>query len=84
MVADVETKPTFKAGKPKALFNFRDIGASRAGLVQFGFDISPDGKRFLMTKPRQTTAGESAAARPRKIIIVANWFEELKQRVPGK
>jgi len=83
MAADVETKPTFKAGKAKALFNFRDIGTSRARLLS-GFDISPDGKRFLMTKQRQTTASEPAAARPHKINVVVNWFEELKQRVPVK
>ena len=47
------------------------------------WDISPDGKRFLMMKaaasrPRPPSAG------PRKINIVLNWFEELKQRVPVK
>jgi len=40
------------------------------------FDIHPDGRRFLMMKP--------AAEAPRKIIIVLNWLEELKQRVPLK
>jgi hypothetical protein len=80
MAVDVETKPTFKAGKPKALFNLRDIGV-RAG---FGFDISPDGKRFLVLKRKLPGAAASASASPRKIIVVANWFEELKQRVPVK
>jgi len=45
-------------------------------------DISPDGKRFLMIK--ETASGESAAESPRKINVVLNWFEELKQRVPAK
>jgi hypothetical protein len=28
-----------------------------------------------------TTAGKAAAENPHKINVVANWFEELKQRV---
>ena len=38
------------------------------------YDIAPDGKRFLMIKP----AMESEA----RIILVQNWFEELKRLVP--
>ncbi len=48
------------------------------------WDISPDGKRFLMIKPPVSTGGVLEAAGPRKINIVLNWLEELKQRVPVK
>ena len=44
-------------------------------------DINPDGKRFLMMKPIGTTDDESASPIPRKIIVVINWFEVLKDRV---
>jgi len=47
------------------------------------FDVSPDGKRFLMTK-RVAAPSSTAAASRQKIYIVVNWLEELKQRVPGK
>jgi hypothetical protein len=44
------------------------------------FDVTPDGRRFLMVFPaEQATAGEPV--RP-TINIVENWFEELRQRVP--
>jgi len=46
------------------------------------WDISPDGKRFLMMKEPEAVA--SAGGSPRKINIVLNWTEELKQRVPVK
>jgi Tol biopolymer transport system component len=69
---DVQTEPTFKAGKPKILFQG----------VYLGWDLSPDGKRFLMTKPLASTSAASTAVGPRKINIVLNWFEELKERVP--
>jgi eukaryotic-like serine/threonine-protein kinase len=71
---DVQTEPTFKTGKPKLLFQ----GAYSA------WDLSPDGKRFLMIKPPASTPAAPTAAGPQKINIVLNWFEELKQRVPVK
>jgi hypothetical protein len=46
------------------------------------WDISPDGKRFLMMKETGSTA--SGGGGPRKINIGVNWLEELKQRVPVK
>ncbi|MFX1265343.1 MAG: protein kinase, partial [Promethearchaeota archaeon] len=82
MAVEVETEPTFKLGKPKILLNIGDIGPT-----WFGFDISHDGQRFLMIKPLETTDDESTeefiAEMPRKINIVLNWFEELKERVLG-
>jgi len=39
------------------------------------YDISPDGKRFLMMK-------EGLIQQQTPINIVLNWFEELKERVP--
>ena len=41
------------------------------------YDVSADGKRFLLIKQAPVTQ----AAAPR-IIVVQNWFEELKARVP--
>jgi hypothetical protein len=41
-------------------------------------DISPDGQPFLLMKPE---AGSAASARP-QIMVVQNWFEELKRLVP--
>jgi hypothetical protein len=48
------------------------------------WDISPDGKRFLMIKPPTSTGAASPAEGLRKINIVINWTEELKQKVPAK
>ena len=44
------------------------------------FDISPDGRRFLMIK--NTASGDSA--RPEnQIVMIQNWHEELKRLVPA-
>ena len=43
------------------------------------YDIAPDGERFLALKnPGTTTEGEPTA----QIIVIENWFEELKERGP--
>jgi len=79
MAVSVETEPTFNCGKPRVLFK----GSFVAGYGESPpWDISPDGKRFLMIKPPQSSA--SAGEPQRKINIVLNWFEELKQKVPVK
>jgi serine/threonine protein kinase/Tol biopolymer transport system component len=71
MAVDVQTSPNFHAGTPKMLF---ETDASPALL---GWDVSPDGRRFLMTRPGATQTGQQPEMR-----VVLNWFEELRRRVP--
>jgi serine/threonine-protein kinase len=80
MAVSVETGPTFSLGTPKTLFRLTYVAGSAS--VGTPWDISPDGRRFLMIKQSQSNASENVG--PRKINIVLNWFEELKQRVPVK
>jgi serine/threonine protein kinase len=79
MAVAVETEPMFKPEKPKVLFRGTYIGLA---VSTSRWDISPDGKRFLMMKPGESTGEMSLEGLPRKISIVTNWFEELKERVP--
>src|SRR5688500_2732366 len=44
-----------------------------------GYDVTPDGKRFLMVLQK-----DLAPEPPIELVLVENWFEELKQRVPAK
>ena len=44
------------------------------------FDVSSDGQRFLVIKE----GGIDGTAAPPSIIVVLNWFEELKRLVPGR
>jgi eukaryotic-like serine/threonine-protein kinase len=50
---------------------FADFGQART------YDVSPDGKRFLMIK-----AQGDASTSPTTLIVVQNWFEELNRLVP--
>jgi eukaryotic-like serine/threonine-protein kinase len=82
MAVPVKTEPTFSLETPRALFLGTYFFVSNMGLNAYTWDISPDGKRFLMMKLPATTP--STEGGPRKINIVVNWFEELKQWVPKK
>jgi eukaryotic-like serine/threonine-protein kinase len=82
MAVPVETLPAFKPGKPEILFRGTYVGPY--GGDAHLWDISPDGKRFLMMKAVQSTEKAPAVEPPRRINIVLNWTEELKQRVPVK
>ena len=71
MVAAVETEPEFRTGEPRALFEAR---YERALLGFTNYDVAPDGSFVMVRGDRQPP--------PRRINIVLNWFEELKQKVP--
>jgi Tol biopolymer transport system component len=66
MAVDVDTKGVFQAGIPKPLFKVP------AGVLFW--DVSSDGKRFLMAAP----SGASAANQP-PYVVVLNWQAELKK-----
>ncbi|MHC4432035.1 MAG: protein kinase domain-containing protein [Planctomycetota bacterium] len=69
--AVIETEPEFKATDSEDLF----AGKHLAGWGQ-SYDVKGDGQRFLMIK--ESEEREAAA----QLIVVLNWFEELKRLVP--
>jgi serine/threonine-protein kinase len=75
MVVSIQLKPTFTAGTPRMLFQGR-YGAT-ANIR--GYDVAPDGRRFLMVQQQ-----ERPAMRLSDMIIVQNFVEELKQKVRPK
>lgn len=72
MTAAVQTEGTFGTGKTEILFEGKHVGSS--------WDISPDGKRFLMVKEAGSNTTEAGV----QLNVIVNWTEELKQRVPVK
>ena len=72
MVVAVDTEPDLTVSKPSLLFRGRfSMGPLRQTA---NYDVAPDG-RFVML--REVVAGSSP-----DIIVVLNWFEELKRLVP--
>jgi serine/threonine-protein kinase len=75
LVVDVQTVSGFSASKPRLLFE--QPGYVRGTPIRT-WDISPDGQRFLMAK-----LGESKRQPVTEIILVQDWFDELKRLVPA-
>ena len=73
---------SFSPGKPqKILKTAYYAGSTPGGLDLRGYDISPDGQRFLMIKDN-ASAGETTTPSG-NMVVVLNWVEELKARVSG-
>ncbi|MGH9254765.1 MAG: protein kinase domain-containing protein, partial [Vicinamibacterales bacterium] len=79
MSVRVERGAMWAASTPTRLFE----GPYFIGGANFvrTYDVSPDGRRFLMIKQG---GGGSETAAPPSLIVVQNWFEELKRLVPGR
>jgi serine/threonine-protein kinase len=79
----VQTTPSFRAANPTRLFeaHSRILDGRLLGNSGRTFDVSPDGKRFLMLKDESGAAARQAA-RP-NIVVVQNWFEELIALLPA-
>ena len=76
MAVAVETEDEFLFGTPAPLFDKPFFKVPSGGARSY--DVARDG-RFLMIQPEGATL---AAAAQSSIVVVQNWTEELKQRVP--
>jgi serine/threonine-protein kinase len=66
----IDTEPAFTVGTRKVLFDEEYV----PWRWHTNYDIHPDGKSFVMIK-----GGEGST----ELVVVLNWAEELKRRVPG-
>ena len=85
MAVTVQLTPTFSRGTPTKLFDAPSIlldGRFIGAGTHRTYDVSPDGQRFLMIK-ENAGSGEGDAP-PASMVVVQNWFEELKAKVAGK
>jgi hypothetical protein len=71
MSAAIKPGTTFTYDKPLELFS----AASYYVNVARDYDVTPDGKRFLMVKNADTKASKPP------IVVVTNWFEEVQKRM---
>jgi len=78
MSVRIATEPSFTFSNPVELpiqgFVQPNAGGAR------NYDITPDGRQFIMAFRPNVFERRP----PQQIQVVANWFEELKQRVPVK
>ncbi len=70
MEVSVRAQPELSVSKPTTLFQGTftdDIGTE--------YDVAPDGKRFVMIHPPES-------APPPDVLVVLNFFSELKRLAP--
>ena len=74
MAVDVSTSPDFVLGEQRVLFSAREYATLR---FHPEYDVSADDQHFVMIRAAER------AQRPRPLIVVENFFAELRDRVPN-
>jgi serine/threonine protein kinase len=77
MAVPVVITPNFSSGQPVKTLDGSGYRGGGPWLSGRTYDLSLDGRRFLMVKP---VASEAAGS----LVVVLNWFEELKRLVPSR
>jgi serine/threonine-protein kinase len=77
MVVPVQYGKTLVAGPPQVLFKFAMLPILAGSRP---YDIAPDGRFLIIPTGQAEVAGSMAP----EIVVVQNWFEELKRLVPTK
>ena len=82
--ADYDTDPRFSAGVPTtsvagSFEPFGDVPGLNMSNLGPEYAVTPDGSRFVLIRPDNAPPEDAA---PLEIVVVENWFEELKQRIP--
>ena len=71
--ADILLTPQIRVGRSRVLFT-GNYGP--APIDSPAYDVTPDGNAFIMVQPDEQTVVS-------RMIVVVNWFEELKRLVPA-
>jgi serine/threonine-protein kinase len=70
---------TWAPGPASVVFTDRYFWGTMAGAAAATYDISADGRRFLMIRPVREGGAEAQSGR---LIVVQNWLRELERLVP--
>jgi serine/threonine-protein kinase len=85
MAVSIAAGSVWQGSAPTQLFAAASYAAAantvfRGGMART-YDVSPDGQRFLMLKNAEPSSQTTSSAR---MVVVQNWFEELKAKMPVK
>jgi hypothetical protein len=72
VVVEIDAGEEFEFGEEKVLFSTYPY---RTDFFHQSYDVTPDGQRFVMI--RIDEAGRAS----NELIVVENWFEELREKV---
>ena len=72
------TRPSMKVGQPKLLLE-RPFYVAPTGSPRAQYDVSADGQRVLML----ANAGDPSASTRSRLVVVQNWFDEIRRAIPA-
>ena len=72
--APISTESEFRVGVAQPLFGGDYFMAGSAGRIERAFDVAPSGEEFVMIRHSDEEIPD--------MVLVLNWFEELKRLVP--
>jgi Tol biopolymer transport system component len=70
VAASIQTSPEFAVTRRRDLFTRPSTG---------DYDVHPDGRRFVMTRPTDTVPFESRI-RSSRLVLVVNWLDEFERK----
>ena len=76
MVVDFQRESTPSASAPRTLFKLQGLDWHQDYYPFPGYDISPDGRHFLMTKLVEDWS------QPRHLNVTTNFFGAIREKVP--
>ena len=76
MAVSVAPGPAWRRSEPRELFQLRDALAILQPGYYTPWDVAPDG-RFIFARSR-----ENGRDRRAPLIVIENWIEDVKARVP--
>ncbi len=59
-----------------------DGGQAEWGRPRVAYDLHPDGDRLVAAQNVSSTTSEDDYVQPERLILIQNFFEELRQVVP--
>jgi hypothetical protein len=79
MAAEIRADSAFEVVERTELFEMGRDYISRPGAVSY--DVSPDGRRFLMVRNIEAPGPEEEGRPEAALILIENWFSELRERM---
>ena len=73
MAVPIESQPAVKLGPASVVIDATRKEANGLTTAR-GYDVSRDGRRFLLARPRQVGENETG-----KLVIVQNWLSIIKK-----
>ena len=82
MAARIQRQPTPVVLSRDSLFTLSRVALSSGGENVVAYDLNAEGERLIVAQSAIGTTAAESATEPDRLILVTNFFEELRQVVP--